>query len=121
MNLTEAFRYLAPLIGTGTLVIGILAMFRPESMSKKFGISASDKTLPYVKSTGVRDVFIGLTVLILFYLKDWVALGWVNLFIGIVAISDFSVVLRNGDKNTSLVHLFGAILVLAFGSWLLCH
>jgi hypothetical protein len=119
MSLINILHYIAPLVGFGTLIIGILAVLRPEPMSKKFGIAASESTLPYVINTGIRDVFIGLTVLILFFNKEWISLGVVHLCIGIVAMSDFLVVRRHGDKKTSFVHLFGAIFVLVYGILLL--
>ena len=119
MNLIEAAQYLAPLIGIATLAIGVMAALLPEPMSKKYGIAVTGSALPYVVSTGIRDVFIGLTVLILFYLKNWEALGYINLFIGIVAVSDFLIVQKFGDKKTSLVHLFGAAVVIGYGAWLI--
>lgn len=119
MDLKEGTHYLALFVGVGTLIIGILAVLRPEPMSKKFGISVNGSALPYVISTGVRDIFIGLTVLILFYRKEWLTLGLINLCIGIVAASDFIVVRKNGDQKTSIAHLFGAIMVTIYGVWLL--
>lgn len=119
MTVVDLAHYIAPLIGLATFVIGIFAVIRPLPMSVKFGISANKATLPYVISTGIRDVFIGLTVLILFYLQDWKALGVINLCIGIVAISDFTVVFKFGDRKTSYVHLGGAISVVIYGIWLL--
>ncbi|MES2801246.1 MAG: DUF4267 domain-containing protein [Bdellovibrionota bacterium] len=121
MELTNLLFYFAPIIGLGTLVIGILAVLRPQPMSKKFGIAATHLTLPYVVSTGIRDVFMGLTVLILFYNKNWTLLGLINFCISIVAVSDFLVVLKHGEKKTSFIHLFGAVLVTAYGIWLACQ
>jgi hypothetical membrane protein len=119
MNLSSVFYYIAPLIGVCTLFIGICATLRPLPMSKKFGIAASESSAPYVISTGIRDVFMGLTVLILFYLQQWSGLGAINVCISIVAISDFKVVYKYGDKKTSYVHLAGAISVIVYGAWLL--
>lgn len=121
MEVTSFLFYFAPIIGLGTFVIGILAVLRPQPMSKKFGVIANDSAFPYVMSTGIRDVFIGLTVLILFYNKSWTLLGLINFCISIVAISDFLVVLKHGDKKTSFAHLFGAILVATYGVWLICQ
>lgn len=67
MNLPTIGHYIPFIVGLVTLLIGILAVIKPEQMSKKFGISVSGSALPYVVSTGIRDVFIGLAVLILFY------------------------------------------------------
>ena len=119
MNLITIAHYIAPLIGMSTIIIGVFAVLRPQPMAKKFGITAHGAALPYVISTGIRDVFIGLTVLILFYLQEWKALGAINLCIAIVAISDFKVVRKYGDKKTSYVHLAGAVAVIIYGVWLL--
>lgn len=119
MNLPFIVHYFPLVIGLLTLFIGIAATVMPEVMSNKFGIAATGVALPYVMSTGIRDVFIGLIILILFYLQDWTALGAGHLCIGIVAISDFLVVRKYGDKKTSLIHLGGAMFVIAFGVWLL--
>ena len=120
MNTVGLIYYFAPIIGIGTLTIGILAVFRPEPMSKKFGIAVSGSALPYVISTGARDVFIGLTVLILFFRQEWFTLGCINICIGIVAASDFLVVRKHGDIKTSGAHLFGFVIVVTFGIWLVC-
>ncbi len=117
--MTNLLYYIAPIIGLTTLAIGVMAVLRPKPMSKKFGISVDGDALPYVIATGIRDVFMGLTIFILFYLQEWVALGAINLCVGIVAISDFLAVRKHGDKKTSMVHLFGAIAVIVYGAWLL--
>ena len=119
MNLPTIAHYFPLAIGLLTLLIGILAVLNPEKMSKNFGIAVSGSALPYVVSTGIRDVFMGLIVLILFYLQAWNALGMSHLCLGIVAISDFIVVRKHGDKKASLVHISGAIAVIAYGAWLL--
>lgn len=119
MNIQMALYYLAPIIGFLTIFIGIFAALKPEPMSKNFGISVTGPALPYVVSTGIRDVFMGLTILILFYKQDWVVLGFIHLCVGLVAISDFLVVQKHGDKKTSLVHLAGAIAVIGYGIWLI--
>jgi hypothetical protein len=119
MSLTEISYYLALLIGVTTLIIGICAMIRPLPMAVKFGVSVGESAVPYVLSTGVRDVFMGLTVLILWSLQHWKALGAISLCLGLVAISDFQVVRKYGDKKTSYVHLAGAMAVFIYGAWLL--
>ena len=119
MSLPTIGHYFPLIVGFFTLLIGIVATAKPEEMSKKFGIAVYGVALPYVMSTGIRDVFIGLIVLILFYLREWRALGAGHLCIGIVAISDFLVVRKYGDKKTSMTHLGGAVIVIAYGTWLL--
>lgn len=100
-------------------MIGILAIFRPQAMSLQFGIAAEKSALPYVISTGVRDVFMGLTVLILVSLQNTEALGLVHLALGVVALSDFKVVGKHGHRQKAYIHLGGALIVVTYGSWLL--
>ena len=119
MNSLNLGYYIAPAIGLITLLIGSAAVLRPQIMSKNFGIAASGPALPYVVSTGIRDLFIGITILILFRQQDWNSLGLVHLSLGIVAISDFLVVQRHGDKKASLIHLAGAVAVIGYGIFLL--
>ena len=97
MDLISIIHLISPVIGIVTIVIGILAIINPKKMSKSFGIDADDiKTLAYVSSLGVRDIFMGITILILYYNHLWNILGLVNLLIGLVAVSDFLFVLKNG-------------------------
>ncbi len=119
MNIMELSHYLALIIGSGALIIGVIAVLKPEAMSKKFGIPVTGPALPYVISTGVRDIFIGLTVLILFYRQEWFTLGCINLAVGVVAITDFILVLKHGDKKISIVHFLGALLFAGYGFWLI--
>ena len=119
MELIQFSHYVAVVIGLVTIFIGSAAALKPASMSKQFGIAASGLALPYVVSTGIRDVFIGLVVLLVFHYENWYLLGYFNLFIAVVAISDFLIVRKYGDKKISLVHLFSAGAVLGYGLFLL--
>lgn len=109
----------AVLIGAGTTLIGIAALLKPREMSKKFGIQADTLSLPYVRSTGVRDIYMGFSILVLYQLQHFKAIGVCSLALGLVAISDFIVVQKYGDKKTSLVHLAGALIVFVYGAFLL--
>jgi hypothetical protein len=119
MTVPSEAHYLSLLIGLSALFIGIAAVLFPQKMSLKFGIAASGPTLPYVVSTGVRDVFMGLVVLVLFFRSDWISLGFVNLFLGIVAVCDCLVVYKHGDRKTARIHAIGFVIVLIYGVWLL--
>lgn len=118
MNLATIAHYFPLLVGIAALLIGAMAVAKPKAMSEKFGVIAEGQALPYVVSTGIRDVFIGLIVLILFYLEQWAAIGAAHFCIGLVAISDFLVVRKHGNKKVSLVHLIGAIVATVYGIWL---
>lgn len=96
-------------------------MLRPQRMADKFGIAATGAALPYVVSTGVRDVFIAVTVLTLFYFQSWAALGYISFGIGIVAVSVFVVGLKHGNKTSAIAHAVGAMVVIAYGFYLICN
>lgn len=119
MDLISLSYYLAPIIGLTTIFIGLGALIKPQLMSENFGIKASGTANPYVRSVGVRDIFMGLTVLILFYKEQWITLGLIQFCIGGVAISDFLVVRAKGAHKISLVHFAGAVAVISYGVWLI--
>ena len=103
-----------------TFGIGATATLAPQLMSKNFGIeSTTDKTLPWVVSVGMRDVFMGLVIVILYSSQLWVEMAWAHFALAVVAISDFIVVYRHGNRLFCLTHLAGAIAVIAYGAILL--
>lgn len=110
---------MAFVVGALTLLIGVVSALKPQAMSKNFGIAAQGGALPYVMATGVRDVFIGLTVLVLFFREQWNILGYVHFFIGLVAVADFLIVRKYGDKKFAWVHFVSAIAVCVYGAWLI--
>jgi hypothetical protein len=119
MPVPSEAHYFSLLVGLGALLIGIAAVLLPQKMSLKFGIAAQGPMLPYVVSTGIRDVFMGLVVLVLFFRGEWIPLGFVNLFLGLVAACDFWVVNKHGDKKVARVHALGFVIVVIYGAWLL--
>jgi hypothetical protein len=121
MSLSNFFLYFNIPVALVALLIGAGAILRPQVMSIKFGIPAEPKALPYVMSLGIRDIFMGLSILILFFLSDWYTLGLIHLCLGLVASCDFFVVFKNGVRETSFVHLLGAILSFSYGAWLIYY
>jgi hypothetical protein len=118
MSTGNLLHTIAALSGLVALIIGTGALLMPEAMSRKFGITARGPALPYVMATGTRDVFMGLTILLLYFYEQWRLLGVVLCFVGIVAVADFLVVFKNGDKKTSAVHFLSAVFAVATGVWL---
>ena len=49
-----------------SIIIGVLAILKPNKMSKGFGIALDSDKTGYVISLGARDIFMGL-VLLYFY------------------------------------------------------
>lgn len=52
MDLISLSLYVAPIIGLTTILIGLGAMVKPESMSGNFGIPVSGKAKAWVISVG---------------------------------------------------------------------
>ncbi len=119
MNSSNIFLYFNIPVALVALAIGLGAILKPQPMSLKIGIAADKAALPYVMSLGVRDVFMGLSILILFWLSEWFALGFIHLFLGLVAVCDFFVVFKYGVKKASYVHFLGAVFSFAYGAWLI--
>lgn len=111
--------YLAPVMGIVAFLIGAAAVIKPDFMSKKFGIAASSEALPYVVSTGIRDVFIGLVIIALFFAEQIQTLSLSILFVSLVALSDFVMVRKHGDRKMSWIHLSGALIAGLYGTFLL--
>lgn len=116
---TQYIQYFSLLIGFGACSIGLLAIAKPQFMSEGFGIKVSGAATSYVVALGIRDLFIGLTVLLLYSYQAWVLIGYTSLMIAMVAFSDFLVVFKNGKKSASFVHLLGLMVALAYGLVLL--
>lgn len=91
-------------------------MLLPTKMSEGFGIAVSGAGVHYVRALGVRDVFVGLVVLLLGYYEQWTSLGYVCIAIAIVAASDFYTVFRYGQRQASFAHLAGFVLSLVFSA-----
>jgi len=119
LELTQVLSWILPAIGLGAVVIGTAAVIMPAKASKSFGIEVHGEALPYVQATGARDIFLGITLLILFWRHEVLTAGYVCLAIAIVSIVDAFVTWKNGSKPHTLVHIGGTILVLAYGAWLI--
>ena len=121
MNFVELSLYLSLLIGVVATAVGVAILIKPKQMAVVFGIEASESAMPYVVSCGSRDLFIGLTVLALYFNQAWLEMGYINLFISLVSVSDFLVVRKNGNKNKSALHLLSGVVAVVYGIWLIVN
>ena len=119
MDLNFVINLIAPIAGLVAILIGVGAICIPQKMSKQFGIPVSGASLAFVVGVGIRDVFMGLAMLTLYILESWTALAVIMIGVGIVAVSDFVVVYKSGNKKASAVHIASAVIALAYGVWLL--
>jgi hypothetical protein len=111
--------WIAPLIGAVAIVIGGLAVIFPKRASKHFGIELKHEGFPYVAAAGARDIFIGLTLLIVYNQGDVSLLAKIILCVAVVSVIDLVMTLRHGTRSQSFIHLGGTIGVLAYGGALL--
>ena len=95
--------------------IGVLAMLRPEKMSAKYGIAARQPQASFVAGLGIRDVFVGFVLFGAWWREDTLAILVLSFLLSSVALVDFYIVSKHGDKKTSLVHLLGAVFCLGYG------
>ena len=109
MDLQTGLHIIALLIGIVACLIGIGAMLKPAFMSDGFGIAVDGKATGYVVALGVRDLFIGAIFLHVYFTANWQTLPFYSSALGVVAVSDFIVVIKNGDKKKAAVHLAGAV------------
>ncbi|MBY0316737.1 MAG: DUF4267 domain-containing protein [Bdellovibrionales bacterium] len=117
MTLFGLLLYFPLLSGVVACLIGIGAIIKPELMSTNFGIKAVGAAKHFVVATGVRDVFMGLTVLLLFYFQSWMFVGLIHILIALVALSDFLIVFNYGERKAAVTHMLGALGAGAFGLW----
>ena len=119
MMTAELLMWLAPAIAFGAAVIGLAAVGMPRLAARGFGIETQGSGLSYVRITGARDVFIGVTVFTLWWSGESVSLGIISLGLAAVATVDFVNVRRANHSRLAYIHLCGMIGLLIYGLWIL--
>lgn len=119
MNILNALQYFALITGIMAILLGTVAMIFPTKMSEGFGIPTRNNTSGYVASLGARDVFVGLVVLMLYFNESWKMIAYTSFMISFVALIDFIVVLKKGNKKTSVAHLLGFLIFIVYGYFIL--
>ena len=121
MNFLTILHHFSPIIALFTLIIGFFAIFKPKPMAKNFGVPVGADAYPFVIATGVRDIFMGTVILILYFLGQWYAIALVSFSLTLVAVSDFVIVQKYGIKKNSWTHFLGALGTLIYGLFLLVY
>jgi hypothetical protein len=109
---------LVSVIGIVPIGIGFLAAFRPQMMSKNFGVEVSGPSTAFVRCTGIRDIFLGIAILVPILWQDRDQLLVILLATGLVAVGDFMIVRAAGDKNKSWIHFISALAIFIFAGYL---
>jgi len=110
MNILNLLQYVALITGVLAVLLGAIAMILPTKMSDSFGIPINGIASSYVSSLGVRDIFIGFVMLMLYFNEAWKIVAYTSFMISAVAFVDFIIVFKNGSKKKSLTHLVGVII-----------
>ena len=96
------------LIALGIIFIGVRFILEPTTAAADFGISFSNANdLAFGRIKGIRDIFSGLALLSLLFLRMRRATAWVFTMAIIIPVSDFLTVLAtNGPSDIShlLIH-----------------
>ncbi len=105
----------APIIASGLLLVGLTAMTFPKWAAGMFGVKASTEGLPYVMAAGVRDVFIGLALLLIWQTGDHRLLAKAMVATAIVSLMDTYLVFKYGMRRQMALHILGTVAVVVYG------
>lgn len=119
MDISPIALLLSLLLGIGVAAIGIFAIVNPKKAAAHYGVKTKDDGLTWVMAAGVRDVFIGLVFILLYFQNDSALTAKTCLCVAIVAIADGILVLKSGVKKASYVHFAAAIFAISLASVLI--
>ena len=103
---------LCGLAAIGLLSVGILALLSPERLARSYGVPVKDRgSLAYVRSTGVRDLILGLVFLTMIGLRDGIAMLVLCIAGIVLSLADFSIAFSTAKRLHSEhgAHIGGAI------------
>lgn len=109
----------AAVIGGSLIGIGLSAMVFPKWAATMFGINAPGTGLHYVTAAGVRDVFIGHVILLVWWAGYRGLLGNIIMSTAVISTTDVYLTYKYGTKSRVLIHAFGTVAVLVYGYLLL--
>jgi hypothetical protein len=114
--------WLTLLLAVGILFVGIRFLVIPAKGAADFGISLADvHDVAFGRIKGIRDIFSGLVLLPLLWMRMRYAAGWVFTTAIVVPITDGMIILANnggGDVSHLLIH-WGTAFVMMITSVLL--
>jgi hypothetical protein len=100
----------AALIAVAVTTIGCFYLVSPERMVGSFGLtppSPDADTRAWLRLKGIRDVGLGLTVMILMLTADRRSLGITLLALAIIPFGDMSIVLGAGGSKSKAFSIHG--------------
>jgi hypothetical protein len=100
----------AALIAVAVTLIGCFYLVAPERMVGSFGLkppSPDADTRAWLRLKGIRDVGLGLAVMILMLTADRRSLGITLLALAIIPFGDMSIVLGSGGSKSKAFSIHG--------------
>ena len=106
---------LTGIVALGLLGLGVGALLAPRLSARQYGISLADpRALAYIRAMGVRDLVLGVVLLLLAATERRGLLAAAVAVSALVAIVDFAVVAKDGaPARARLLHAGGALGLLA--------
>lgn len=112
--MAQVIRFIPLVMGIVAALVGLGAVFFPEKSSAGFGVKVLAENSVYVRTTGIRDVFIGLIFLYLFQSGDTQGLCLASLATALVSFADFFITLKFGNSKAWAVHLAATVFLIGY-------
>jgi hypothetical protein len=105
---------IAALVALGLIGVGVGALAMPRRFSQQFGIVLDDpRALAFIRALGVRDLGIGILLLLLAWAERRELLPWGLAAAALIAFVDYAVVSAAGASRAArALHALGGITVL---------
>jgi Domain of unknown function (DUF4267) len=94
--------------------VGLLLLFHPEAGERFFGFSINEgDSYSFHFTTAIRQIYLGVLILVLLWLRQLKALGFLLVTIPIVPITDFLIVFTapGGSLLEAFPHLSGLLVI----------
>lgn len=105
-------------ISFGLIALGCFGAVDPRRASMAFGIAGDGA---WVRAAGVRDIALGLFVLMVFMHARATLLGEVCACLAIVPVGDSILVYRSGARLIGIAHGLSAIVLVVYGLLLMAR
>lgn len=94
--------------------VGLLLIFNPGLGERFFGLNLSDgDSYSFHFTTAIRQIYLGMIILVLLWLRQLKALGFLLLTIPLIPITDFLIVFNapNASLRAAFPHLSGLLVI----------
>ncbi|TWF34902.1 uncharacterized protein DUF4267 [Chitinophaga polysaccharea] len=115
-NTLRKSAYIASFFSGAMLIyIGTLFFLTPAAAEAGYGVHTGQHSVfafHYIK--GIRDFASGLLMLVLLLNKEFRALGWLMICMGIIPVTDFLIVLNDAHQFTNALYAHAIAVILCF-------